>query len=127
MSAKTYRFCTLIIVIALAALIAWSILVGMPVFLPIVGVVVAMLLIGLCRRFTREIMVDERIRQVNEKAAAISYRISSIAMAILGVGLIILRQSLPPTFSIVGETLAYSVCVLMLIHLTFYYYYAHKL
>ena len=127
MSAKTYRFCTLIIVIALAALIAWSILMEMPIFLPIGGVVVAMLLIRLCRRFTKEIMVDERIRRVNEKAAAVSYRIFSIAMAILGVGLIILRQSLPPTFSIVGETLVYSVCVLMLIHLTFYYYYGHKL
>jgi len=127
MSAKTYRLCTLIIVIALAALIAWSILMEMPVFLPIGGVVVALLLIRLCRRFTREIMVDERIRQINEKAAAISYRIFSIAMAILGVGLIILRQSLPPTFSIIGETLVYSVCILMLIHLTFYYYYGHKL
>ena len=127
MSARTYRFCTLVIVIALAALIAWSILMEMPVFLPIGGVVVALLLIRLCRRFTRVIMVDERIRQVNEKAAAISYRIFSIAMAILGVGLIALRQSLPSTFSSVGETLVYSVCVLMLMHLTFYYYYGHKL
>ena len=127
MSARTYRLCTLVTVIALAALIAWSIVMEMPVFLPIGGVVVALLLIRLCRRFTRVIMVDERIRQVNEKAAAISYRIFSIAMAILGVGLIALRQSLPSTFSIVGETLVYSVCVLMLMHLTFYYYYGHKL
>jgi uncharacterized membrane protein len=127
MSAKTYRFCTLLIVIALAAVIAWSVVMEMPVFLPIGGVVIALLLIRLCRRFTREIMVDERISRVNEKAAAISYRIFSIAMAILGVGLIVLRESLPPTFGVVGETLVYSVCVLMLIHLTFYYYYGHRL
>ena len=127
MSAKSYRFCTLVIVVALAALIAWSVVMEMPVFLPIGGVVIALLLIRLCRRFTREIMVDERIHQINEKAAAISYRIFSIAMAILGVGFITLRQSLPPAFSIVGETLVYSVCALMLIHLAFYYYYGHKL
>lgn len=127
MSAKTYRFCTLVIVIALAALIAWAVAMEMPVFLPIGGVVVALLLLRVCRHFTKEIMMDERINRVNEKAAAISYRIFSIAMAIVGVGLIILRQSLPPLFSVVGETLVYSVCVLMLIHLTFYYYYGHKL
>ena len=127
MSAKTYRFCTLVIVIALAALIVWSIIMEMPVFLPIAGVVVALLLTRLCRRFTRDIMVDERLHRINEKAAAISYRVFSIAMAILGVGLMTLRQTLPPALSIVGEVLVYSVCVLMLIHLTFYYYYGHKL
>ena len=127
MSAKAYRFCTLIIVIALAALIAWSVLTEMPLLLPIGGVVVALLLLRLCRRFTKEIMVDERMHKVNEKAAATSYRIFSIAMAILGVGLITFRQSLPPIFGIVGETLVYSVCVLMLIHLSFYYYYGNKL
>ena len=127
MNAKTNRFCVSIIVVALAVLIAWSILMEMPVFLPISGVVVALLLIRLCRRFTREIMVDERTHQVNEKAAAISYRIFSIAMAILGVGLITLRQSLPATFITVGETLVYSVCALMLLHMVFYYYYEKKL
>ena len=72
-------------------------------------------------------MVDERTYQINEKAAAISYRIFSIAMAILGVGLIISRQSLPIEFTTIGETLVCSVCALMLIHMAFYYYYDHRL
>jgi len=127
MSAKIYRVFTLIVVIALAAFIAWSILMEMPVYLPIIGIVGGLLLIRLCRHFTREIMVDERIHQINEKAAAISYRIFSIATAICGICLIILKQSIPAEFLIVGETLVYSVCVLMLIHLAFYYYYGHKL
>jgi uncharacterized membrane protein len=127
MSAKTYRVFKLIIVIALAAFIVWSILMEMPVYLPIISIVGALLLIRLCRNFTRGIMVDERIQQINEKAAAISYRIFSIAIVICGICLIIFKQSIPAEFLIVGETLVYSVCVLMLIHLAFYYYYGHKL
>jgi len=127
MSAKTCRFFTQATVIALAAFIAWSVIMEMPVFLPVAGVVVALLLIRLFRRFTKQIMVDERLHRINEKAAAISYRIFSIVMAVTGVALITLRHSLPDTFSIVGETLAYSVCVFMLIHLVFYYYYGRKL
>jgi uncharacterized membrane protein len=127
MSAKTNRFCSLVIVVALAAFIAWSVIMEMPVFVPIAGIAVALLLVRICRRYTKEIMVDERLQKINEKAAAISYRIFSIVMAVLGVVFIAMRQTLPPEFGIAGATLAYSVCALMLIHLAFYYYYGKKL
>ena len=127
MSAKTNRLCSLVIVLALAAFIAWSIIMEMPVFVPIAGFVVALLLMRLCRRFTKEIMVDERMQKINEKASAISYRISSVLMAIIGLVFITMRNTLPSEFEIVGSTLAYSVCAIMLIHLAFYYYYKNKL
>ena len=127
MSAKTNRLCSLVIVLALAVFIAWSIVKEMPLFVSIAGIVVALLLINLCRRFTKEIMVDERIHKINEKASAASYRISSLLMAIIGLVFIAMRTTLPSEFEIVGSTLAYSVCVIMLIHLGFYYYYKSKL
>ena len=127
MSAKTNRLCTLLIVLALASFMAWSIITEAPVFVSIAGFIVALLLVSVCRRFTREIMVDERIHKINEKASAISYRISTILMAILGVTFIAMRQTLPYEFEIVGTTLAYSVCAIMLIHLAYYYYYKSKL
>ena len=127
MSARTYRTCSLVIVLALAAFIAWAIIMEMPIFVPIAGFVVALLLMRLCRRFTREIMVDERLQKIHEKASAISYRISSILMAIVGIVFIAMRKTLPSEFEIVGSTLAYSVCVIMLIHLAFYSYYKNKL
>jgi uncharacterized membrane protein len=127
MSAKTNRLCSMVIVFALAAFIAWSIIMEMPVFVPIAGFVVALLLMRLCRRFTREIMVDERIHKINEKASAISYRISTVLMAITGLVFITMRNTLPSEFEIVGSTLAYSVCAIMLIHLAFYRYYKNKL
>ena len=127
MSAKTYTFFSRVIVVALAAFIACSVIIGMPVFVPIIGVVVALLLIRLCRRFTKEIMVDERLQTASEKAAAISYRVFSIVMAVLGLGFLTMKQTLPPEFSIIGETLVYSVCALMLLYMAFYYYYEKKL
>ena len=127
MSAKTNRICSLIIALALAAFIAWAIIKEMPIFVPIAGFVVALLLMRLCRRLTREIMVDERVQKINEKASAISYRISSILMAIVGLVFITMRHTLPSEFEIVGSTLAYSVCAIMLIHLAFYSYYKNKL
>ncbi len=127
MSARTNRLCSLVIVFALAVFIAWSVNMEMPIFVPIAGFVVALLLIRLCRRFTREIMVDERLQKINEKASAISYRISTIVMAIIGLVFITMRNTLPSELEIVGATLAYSVCAIMLIHLAFYYYYNHKL
>ncbi len=127
MSARTNRLCSLVIVFALAVFIAWSVNMEMPIFVPIAGFVVALLLIRLCRRFTREIMVDERLQKINEKASAISYRISTILMAIIGLVFITMRNTLPSELEIVGATLAYSVCAVMLIHLAFYYYYNNKL
>jgi len=99
----------------------------MPVYVSTAGIVVALLLMSLCRRYTREIMVDERVQKINEKASAISYRISTILMAIIGIVFIALSNNLPSEFEIVGSTLAYSVCVIMLIHLAFYYYYKNRL
>ncbi len=127
MSARINRICSLVIVLALAAFIGWSIISEMPVFVPIAGFVVALLLIRLCRRFTKEIMVDERIQKINERASATSYRISSILMAIVGIVFIAMRNSLPSEYEIVGSTLAYSVCAIMLIHLAFYSYYKNRL
>ena len=55
MSARINSICSLVIVLALAAFIGWSIISEMPVFVPIAGFVVALLLIRLCRRFTKRL------------------------------------------------------------------------
>ena len=127
MSAGVFKLCKRIIVVAMALVVAMSIVRETSIFLPLGSVIVALLLLRLCRRFTKEIMMDERIRRIDEKAAALSYRAFSTAMAILALVFIMLRTNLPPEFSIIGTTMAYSVCALMLMHLAFYYYYEHRL
>ena len=127
MSAKTNKVCTPVIGIALAALIAWSIVTEMPAVIPILGFVVGLLLVRLCRHYTREIMEDERIRKINEKASSTSYRISTILMVGLAIIFIAMRQTLPYELEIAGITLSYTACAIMLIHLANYYFYKSKL
>jgi uncharacterized membrane protein len=127
MSTKTYRLCTLVIVLTLAAFFGWSIIRGIPVFIPVTGFIVALLLMMICRRFTKEVLVDERLHKIDEKASVISHRISSILMALIGLVFIAMRNTLPSEFEIVGLTLAYTVCTVTLMHLAFSYYYQNQL
>ena len=127
MSAKTYKICTLVIGMALVALIAWSIVTEMPAVIPILGFVVGLLLMRLCRHYTKEVMEDERIQKINEKASSISYRISTILMVGFAIVFIALRHTLPYELEIAGITLSYTACAIMLIHLANYYFYKSKL
>ena len=127
MSAKTFRMCTLAIGVAVVVLIAWSILAEIPVFVPILGFVVGLLLVRLCRQYTREIMEDERIQKINEKASSASYRTSTILMVALAIIFIAARQSLPHELEIAGITLSFTACGIMLLHLAYYYFYKGKL
>ncbi len=127
MNTKTFKLCQRIIVVTVAMLVAVSVAFEAPILFPLGVVIAGLLLMSLCRRLTKEIMVDERVRRIDEKAASAAYRVFSILMAMIALTLIMFRTSLPPAFEIIGTTLAYSVCALMLIHLAFYSYYGSRL
>ncbi len=127
MSSKTYAMFTAVLSFLLAMFIAVSIIKQTSILLPLGGVIAAILLLRLCRRFVKEIMVDERTRRIDERASAASYRVFTIVMGILALVLIMLRTKLSFEYRIAAETIAYSVCALMLIHLAFRSYYRRKL
>ncbi len=117
MSAKTYRTLTGAIVFALAMLVSLSLARSWPSYVLIVGLAIAMASIRLLQQLTREVMVDERVKRLNEKASAISFRIFTIVVAIVALGLVVFRGESSETMKIAGETLAFAVCGLMLLHL----------
>ena len=127
MKARTYQTMMRIIAVALAAFIALSVVRELPVYYPLIGVMVALIVASICRRFVKEIMVDERNRRIDEKATSISYRIYTIFTALFVLIVLVLRSSLPSWLGIAGETLAYSLCGLMLVHLISSKYYERKL
>ena len=110
-----------------AMLVAVSVVLQTSILLPLGVIIAALLLMNVCRRLTKEIMVDERVRRIDEKAASAAYRVFSMVVAIIALALMMLKSSLAPEFSLIGTTLAYSVCALMLIHLAFYYYSGSRL
>ncbi len=127
MTARTYSIFMKVIAVALAALIAVGIILEWPLYIPVLGIMVALVVAGLLRRLVKEIMTDERSRRVDEKATALSYRIYIMVSAAVVLVALILRSSLPSWVGVAGETLAYSLCALMLVHFAAYTYYGRKL
>ena len=125
MSKRTYTLCSIVIAIAIGALVSWSVEVGNAI-VPIVAVAGGMGVLYFCRSQVKEIMEDERHQQIAEKASLITFRISMIGMAVGGAVLLALGQSGLVEFRGVGLTLSYTVCVLVLLYLILYEYYSRK-
>ena len=57
-------------VLALAGFLGWAVVAEMPLYVVIVFFVLALQVLSISRRATTEIMVDERLQAINEKASA---------------------------------------------------------
>lgn len=127
MSVKTYRLLMRIIVVVLAGIIAASVVMELPLYVPLIGIMISLVVVSVCRHFLKDIMSDERSRRIEEKATDMSYRIYTIIAAIFALVVLMLKNILPSWMGIAGETLAYSVCGLMLVHLVTVAYYQRRL
>jgi uncharacterized membrane protein len=123
MSAKTYGIVMRLVAVGLAALIASGIVLQLPLYVPLLAVTAALLLATVVRRFVREVMADERSRRIEEKAASMTYRIYTVAAAAFALVVLTLRAGLPSWCEVAGQTVAYAVCGLMLLHLAVSRYY----
>jgi len=125
MTAKTIRIATAMIAVALAIVVGWSI-VKQNFIAPIIAIVLATGISYLLRRGTKEVTRDERTSLLYERAAGATIR---TCVPVAGVGAVIiiaLQDHLPDDMVSVAYTLAYTACVLLLVHLAFYSYYGRK-
>ncbi len=127
MNAKTYSLLMRVIAVALAALIAASVVRALPLYVPLLAVMAVLVAAVIIRRQVKEVMSDERNRRIDEKATSASYRIFTILGAAFALVVLMLRNSLPSWAGVAGETVAYSVCGLMLLHLASSRFYSSKL
>ena len=127
MNASTYSTYMRVIAVALAALIATGIVLELPLYVPVLAIMVALVISGILRRQVKEIMADERDQRIQERAMSMSYRVYTVTGAAISLIAIMLRSSLPEWAGTAGQTLAYSICGLMLIHLAFSNYFSKKL
>jgi len=116
-----------VIAFSLAMLIAVSIVAELPLYIPVLAIMIALVAAGILRRRVKDIMVDERNLRIYEMATSITYRVFTVAAAAISLVAMMLRSSLPEWAFIAGQTIAYSVIILMLIHLAFTNYYSKKL
>ena len=125
MKGKTLRVSTAAIAVVLAIVVGWSI-VTQNFIVPIIAIVLAIGLSYFLRRRTKEVTRDERTSLLYEKAAGATIR---TCVPVAGVGAVIiiaLQDHLPDDMVSAAYTLAYTACVLLLVHLAFYSYYSRK-
>jgi uncharacterized membrane protein len=89
----------------------------------VAGIAVAITL----ERSNKEIVRDERILQINGKAATASFNTVLILGAIIALGTALFRSQLPENIVFVGAIMGYFICVALIIQMCFYAYFSRKL
>ncbi|MGB7532659.1 MAG: DUF2178 domain-containing protein [Halobacteriota archaeon] len=125
MNRQKYTRRGMIITMAIGAVVGWSVAVG-NVVLPIAAMVAGMALLYLCKSRVTEVMEDELAYRISEKASNMAMRIFGLSMALIGFVLIALSVNGCTAFKQIGLTLAFSVCALLILYITFYGYYSKK-
>ena len=87
----------------------------------IAAVIVGNILMVLGRKKVTEVLEDERIYRISEKASRRVLEIFGIGSALIGMVLITSNS-----YAKVGYILAFSACVLLMFYLIFYSYYNRK-
>ena len=126
MSYKTYRMIQGIIGGILGAIMAISIILGNWI-VPIFAVIISLILLTVLRRRVKDIIVDERIYAISEKASRLTLQVVSIGMALAGVILLAIYHGENKTLTQVAYTLEYATCALLVVNYIAYYYYRNKL
>ncbi len=125
MTEKTLRRWTAVIAGVLGAVVAGSIIANNFV-VPLVAVVLAMGIMYMLRRRTKEVTKDERTTLLYQKASVATISICVPIMALAGLILFALRERLSPEMGAAGYVLAYVACGLLIVHSAFYSYYSRK-
>ena len=125
MKRRTFTILGIITIAVLGVIIGESIRSG-NALVPVIAMVVAMAFIYLLKKRVDEIIEDERIYKISEKAAYVTFKIFLTLIAILGVVLVALSNSGLYNFEQAGYTLLYSTGAMLLLYMGLYMYYSKK-
>ena len=125
MRGRTFRVSSALIAAALAVAIGWSI-VAHNFIVAIVAVILALGASYLLRRTTKEVTQDERTSLLYEKAAGATIRFTLPIAAVASLILLALQDRVSDDVTLVAYVLAYTTCIMLLLHLGFYSYYNRK-
>jgi uncharacterized membrane protein len=95
--------------------------------LALAAVIIAIIVSITLERRNKEITRDERILQINGKAASASLTTMLILAAIVSLGAALFRSHLPETIVFTGAVMGYFICIVLILHICFYNYYSRKL
>ena len=126
MKRKKFKQYSLAITIAVGVIIGWSAIRG-ELTIALVAVVIGMIILYLLKSRVKQVIEDERVYKISEKASRRTIQIVGTTTALVGLSLIGLSKSGYLELSEVGFTLAYFATALLMVYMIFYGYYPKKL
>lgn len=126
MERKKFKLYGLVITIAVGFLVGLSAVRG-ELTIAIVAVVIGMILLYALKSRVKQVIEDERVYKISEKASRKTIQVVGITTAILSLTLIGLSRSGYLELAEVGFSLAYFATALLMVYMIFYGYYSKKL
>lgn len=126
MQISKFRIYKAVIACGLAIAVAIAIATDTAI-IALLAVVIAIVLALFLERNNKEIVRDERISQINGKAASASFYSMLILAAAASLCTAVFRNQLPENAAFVGTIMGYFVCVALLLHMGLYAYFSRKL
>lgn len=126
LNARTHNILLVAVVIITGVLIALSINMDIP-YLSVVTLISGVLILRFLRRSTGEVIYDERVTVINQKASAAAIAVYTVGVTAVGWWLMTIGSSVDPSYEGLGYTLVYLGCGLLVIRMILHYYYSWKL
>lgn len=95
------------------------------VFVPVFAIIAAAVSVFYLQKKVTDVVVDERVRQIRQKASRAALSLFAITAALLSLALFFAAKTRPELYW-PGQTLAYAVMFTLLADSAFYYYYNRK-
>ena len=121
MKRKQFKVISLLTSMIMGVLVGFSVSAGNPV-LAVASLFAGMAVMYISKRRLQDIVEDERIRQISQKASWITLQFIALSFAIGGAVLIAMRNTLPD-YEDLGFFMAYVSCAVLLLYYLFYMYY----
>ena len=125
MESRKFKKYGLIIIVVVGFFIGLSASRGEPIT-AVVAVVVGMILLYVLKSRVKQVLEDERIYRISEKASRRTVQVVGTTTAIIGLSIMGLSRSGYLELTEVGYLLACFAAVLLMVYMIFYGYYAKK-
>jgi len=126
MDRKKFSLYSKIIAVAVGFLIGWSAFRG-ELIIAVAAIAIGMIILYLLKSRVKQVIEDERVFKISEKASRRTIQVIGITTALLGLSIISLSRSGYLELFEVGYTLAYFATALLMVYMVFYAYYSKKL
>lgn len=125
MKISKYRIYKAVIAAMLGIAVAVAIVTNTAI-IALLAVIVAIAVAVIVERKNKEIVRDERISQINGRAASASFNSIIILAAIASLGIALFRNQLPEHIVFFGSIMGYIICAALILHMCFYAYFSRK-